>query len=79
MIEDFHTNTKRMLDRLHFNKEKQRVSDKEINFTVFAMDNNLSDKEVEYVRLWMQINKRKPDELKMPNGDLKQLSWSKML
>jgi hypothetical protein len=59
-----------------FEAEKQKASLKELNFIIFQMDNGLSDKEVEFVRLWIELNAKLPDGLTMPNGEIKQFTWN---
>ena len=59
-------------------KRWQDMDRKEMNATIFQMNNNLTWCEVEFVQTWMRLFKKQPERLKFPNGEIKDLSWKEM-
>jgi predicted metal-dependent TIM-barrel fold hydrolase len=55
--------------------EKHHADRKEVNAMIFMELNHLSDKELEWIKLQMQITKTRPAVVKLPNGDERKLKW----
>ena len=52
----------------------------EWNKFIFMHDNDLSDCEMDYLKMKMKSkNWDKPDEMKFPNGDVKKLNWKSII
>ena len=60
--------------------EKVKLTRKEMNHHLFSTKNDLSEAEMEYLRLKMSLNDwKRPDQMTFPNGDTKELIWEGML
>lgn len=63
--------TKEWIDRL----EHKVISDRDIYLFEFARRNKVSWAEMEYIGTMKQILGREPTRLKMPNNEIKNLTW----
>lgn len=63
--------TQEWIDRL----EHKVISDRDIYLFEFARRNKVSWAEMEYIGTMKQILGREPTRLKMPNNEIKNLTW----
>ena len=60
--------------------ENVKLTRKEMNHYVFSTKNDLSEAEMEYLRLKMSLNDwKRPQILTFPSGETKELIWEGML
>jgi hypothetical protein len=58
---------------------KEIEAEKDWNKTLFMFDNNLSDMEFEFIKAKWVRDGRRPDIVRLPSNEIKELKWGELL